>query len=156
MLTSRSLHPWSHSVLDPSIADVALAAIERDVSADTLAVQWAINAYHHHRLRATRTGRRDGGPVGPQEDVCWRTVPILAGVVGGWTRGRSAMLIGARAVQGVDAAIVAPATLLAHHYQHAAPGRSAITAQRHRSASWLASCWADYWCNSSTGERCCG
>jgi EmrB/QacA subfamily drug resistance transporter len=98
-------------VLDFSIVNVALAAIERELHADATAVQWVITAYAvtfggllvlGGRL-ADLWGRRRMFTVGL---VLFSLASLAGGLASDLT-----MLVLARALQGVGAAIVAPAAL---------------------------------------------
>jgi EmrB/QacA subfamily drug resistance transporter len=98
-------------VLDFSIVNVALAAIERDLHADATAVQWVITAYAITFGGLLVLGGRMGDLWGLRRMfVIGLVIFSLASLAGGLA-GNLSMLIAARAVQGVGAAIVAPAAL---------------------------------------------
>src|ERR1700722_14956220 len=98
-------------VLDFSIVNVALAAIERDLHADATAVQWVITAYAITFGGLLVLGGRMGDLWGLRRMfVIGLVIFSLASLAGGLA-GNLSMLIAARALQGVGAAIVAPAAL---------------------------------------------
>ena len=98
-------------VLDFSIVNVALAAIERELHADATAVQWVITGYAITFGGLLVLGGRMGDLWGRRRMfVVGLVVFSLASLAGGLAS-NLAMLVVARAVQGVGAAIVAPAAL---------------------------------------------
>jgi EmrB/QacA subfamily drug resistance transporter len=98
-------------VLDFSIVNVALAAIERELHADATAVQWVITAYAITFGGLLVLGGRMGDLWGRRRMfVVGLVVFSLASLAGGLASDL-AVLVMARAVQGIGAAIVAPAAL---------------------------------------------
>jgi EmrB/QacA subfamily drug resistance transporter len=98
-------------VLDFSIVNVALAAIERELHADSTSVQWVITAYAITFGGLLVLGGRMGDLWGRRRMfIVGLVVFSLASLVGGLA-GDLAILVAARAVQGIGAAIVAPAAL---------------------------------------------
>jgi secondary thiamine-phosphate synthase enzyme len=98
-------------VLDFSIVNVALAAIERELHADATSVQWVITAYAITFGGLLVLGGRMGDLWGRRRMfIVGLVVFSLASLVGGLA-GNLATLVVARAVQGIGAAIVAPAAL---------------------------------------------
>jgi EmrB/QacA subfamily drug resistance transporter len=98
-------------VLDFSIVNVALAAIERELHAGSTSVQWVITAYAITFGGLLVLGGRMGDLWGRRRMfVVGLVVFSLASLLGGLA-GDLAILVTARAVQGIGAAIVAPAAL---------------------------------------------
>jgi EmrB/QacA subfamily drug resistance transporter len=98
-------------VLDFSIVNVALAAIERELHADATGVQWVITAYAITFGGLLVLGGRMGDLWGRRRMFAVGLVVFsLASLAGGLAPDLAA-LVAARAFQGVGAAIVAPAAL---------------------------------------------
>jgi EmrB/QacA subfamily drug resistance transporter len=98
-------------VLDFSIVNVALAAIERELHADATAVQWVITAYAITFGGLLVLGGRMGDLWGRRRMFVIGLVLFSVASLAGGLAGNLAMLVAARALQGVGAAIVAPAAL---------------------------------------------
>src|SRR5919204_5738340 len=98
-------------VLDISIVNVALPSIQAELGFTASGLQWVVNAYTLTFAGFLLLGGRAG-------DLFGRRRMFLAGLgmftgasfVGGLAQS-PAMLIGARALQGLGAAVLAPATL---------------------------------------------
>ena len=98
-------------VLDFSIVNVALAAIERELHADSTSVQWVITAYAITFGGLLVLGGRMGDLWGRRRMfVVGLVVFSLASLLGGLAGDLTTLVI-ARAIQGIGAAIVAPAAL---------------------------------------------
>jgi EmrB/QacA subfamily drug resistance transporter len=98
-------------VLDFSIVNVALAAIERELHADASAVQWVITAYAITFGGLLVLGGRMGDLWGRRRMFMLGLVVFsLASLAGGLARDLTVLVV-ARAIQGIGAAIVAPAAL---------------------------------------------
>jgi EmrB/QacA subfamily drug resistance transporter len=98
-------------VLDFSIVNVALAAIERELHADATSVQWVITAYAITFGGLLVLGGRMGDLWGRRRMFVLGLVLFsLASLLGGLASDLGT-LVAARALQGVGAAIVAPAAL---------------------------------------------
>lgn len=112
-------------VLDFSIVNVALAAIERELHADATAVQWVITAYAITFGGLLVLGGRVGDLWGRRRMfVIGLVVFSLASLAGGLA-GDLPTLVVARALQGIGAAIVAPSALsLITTSQPEGPGRT--------------------------------
>src|ERR1700737_3637953 len=98
-------------MLDNTVVNVALPSIQRSLHATTSALEWTINAYTLSFAVLLVTGGRPGGLFG-------RRLVFLAGVVifalSSGAIGFSpndTWLVGWRAVQGIGAALMMPATL---------------------------------------------
>jgi EmrB/QacA subfamily drug resistance transporter len=98
-------------MLDNTVVNVALPSIQRDLHAQLSALEWVINGYTLTFAVLIATGGRLG-------DIFGRRLMFLAGVVifaiTSATAGLAqdpAMLIGSRAIQGIGAALMMPATL---------------------------------------------
>ncbi|HMC39364.1 MAG TPA: MFS transporter [Acidimicrobiales bacterium] len=98
-------------VLDFSIVNVALASIERELHAGAADVQWVITAYAITFGGMLIVGGRLGDVLGRRRMfIAGLGVFSLASLAGGAATSIQ-MLIVARAVQGMGAAVVAPAAL---------------------------------------------
>ena len=98
-------------VLDFSIVNVALAAIERELHSDATAVQWVITAYAITFGGLLVLGGRLGDLWGRRRMfVVGLVLFSLASLAGGLAPALPVLVL-ARAFQGVGAAIVAPAAL---------------------------------------------
>jgi EmrB/QacA subfamily drug resistance transporter len=98
-------------MLDNTVVNVALPSIQREIGAQLSALEWVINGYTLTFAVLIATGGRLG-------DIFGRRRMFLAGViifaVTSATAGFAqdpAMLIGSRAIQGIGAALMMPATL---------------------------------------------
>ncbi len=98
-------------VLDFSIVNVALAAIERELHADATAVQWVITAYAITFGGLLVLGGRMGDLWGRRRMFAAGLVLFSLASLAGGLASDLTVLVAARALQGVGAAIVAPAAL---------------------------------------------
>ncbi|MDQ1414082.1 MAG: hypothetical protein QOE07_2670 [Acidimicrobiaceae bacterium] len=98
-------------VLDFSIVNVALADIERALHVDATAVQWVITAYAITFGGLLVLGGRVGDLWGRRRMFAVGLVVFSVASLTGGLAGNLPMLVAARALQGVGAAIVAPAAL---------------------------------------------
>ncbi len=98
-------------VLDASIVNVALPSIQHDLDFSSSGLQWVINAYTLTFAGFLLLGGRAADLFGRKKVfLVGLTVFTLASLLGGLAQSE-AWLIGARALQGLGAAILAPATL---------------------------------------------
>jgi EmrB/QacA subfamily drug resistance transporter len=113
-------------MLDNTVVNVALPSIQRDLHAQISALEWVVNGYTLTFAVLIATGGRLG-------DIFGRRLMFLAGVIifaiTSATAGLAqdpAMLIGSRAIQGVGAALMMPATLsiITHAFPAAERGKA--------------------------------
>src|SRR6185312_4574575 len=113
-------------MLDNTVVNVALPSIQRDLHAQISALEWVINGYTLTFAVLIATGGRLG-------DIFGRRLMFLTGVIifaiTSATAGIAqdpAMLIGSRAIQGIGAALMMPATLsiITHTFPAAERGRA--------------------------------
>jgi EmrB/QacA subfamily drug resistance transporter len=113
-------------MLDNTVVNVALPSIQREIGAQLSALEWVINGYTLTFAVLIATGGRLG-------DIFGRRLMFLTGViifaVTSATAGFAqdpAMLIGSRAIQGIGAALMMPATLsiITHTFPAAERGRA--------------------------------
>jgi EmrB/QacA subfamily drug resistance transporter len=98
-------------VLDASIVNVALPSIQRDLHFSTSGLQWIVNAYTLTFAGFLLLGGRAADLYGRRRVfLVGLTVFTVASLIGGLAQDQ-AWLVTARAVQGLGAAILAPATL---------------------------------------------
>ena len=98
-------------MLDNTVVNVALPSIQRDLHASISSLEWTINGYTLTFAVLIATGGRLG-------DIFGRRLMFLSGVIifaitsatAGFAQD-TAMLIGSRAIQGIGAALMMPATL---------------------------------------------
>ena len=98
-------------VLDFSIVNVALAAIERELHVGGTEVQWVITAYAVTFGGLLVLGGRLGDLIGRRRLFIAGLVVFSAASLAGGLAGSLAALVAARAVQGIGAAVVAPTAL---------------------------------------------
>jgi EmrB/QacA subfamily drug resistance transporter len=113
-------------MLDNTVVNVALPSIQRDLHAQISALEWVINGYTLTFAVLIATGGRLG-------DIFGRRRMFMSGVVifavtsatAGFAQD-PAMLIGSRAVQGIGAALMMPATLsiITHAFPAAERGKA--------------------------------
>jgi EmrB/QacA subfamily drug resistance transporter len=113
-------------MLDNTVVNVALPSIQREIGAQLSALEWVINGYTLTFAVLIATGGRLG-------DIFGRRRMFLSGVivfaVTSATAGFAqdpAMLIGSRAIQGIGAALMMPATLsiITHAFPAAERGKA--------------------------------
>uniref|UniRef100_UPI003F49A36C MFS transporter n=1 Tax=Paenarthrobacter nicotinovorans TaxID=29320 RepID=UPI003F49A36C len=98
-------------VLDDSIINIALPSIQHELSVDPVHLPWIVNAYILTFGALLLLGGRIGDLHGRRRTLqAGLMIFVLASLVGG-IGANSAMLITARAVQGLGAALVAPNAL---------------------------------------------
>lgn len=98
-------------VLDASIVNVALPSIQNDLHFSTSGLQWIVNAYTLTFAGFLLLGGRAADLFGRRKVfLIGLTVFTLSSLLGGLAQ-NEAWLISARALQGIGAAILAPATL---------------------------------------------
>ena len=99
-------------ILDATIMNVALPSIQRDLDFSAADLQWVVNGYTLLFGGFLLLGGRAGDLVGPQAVFLAGVVAVLARVAAVRARRRSSgMLIAARGLQGLGAALVSPAAL---------------------------------------------
>lgn len=98
-------------VLDISVVNVALPSIQRTLGFDAASLQWVVNAYTLSFAGFLLLGGRIGDLYGRRR-IFVLGLGLFSGasLVGGLTTSPG-MLIAARAIQGLGAAVLAPATL---------------------------------------------
>jgi EmrB/QacA subfamily drug resistance transporter len=98
-------------ILDVSIVNVALPAIHDDLDFSTAGLQWVVNAYTLTFAGFLMLGGRASDLLGRRRVFLAGTgVFVLASLLSALA-GSQAVLIGARSLQGVGAAIISPASL---------------------------------------------
>ena len=98
-------------VLDASIVNVALPSIQRDLHFSSSGLQWIVNAYTLTFAGFLLLGGRAADLFGRRKVfLLGLTVFTLSSLLGGLAQ-NEAWLVSARALQGLGAAILAPATL---------------------------------------------
>jgi EmrB/QacA subfamily drug resistance transporter len=98
-------------VLDFSIVNVALASIERELHVGATPVQWVITAYAIAFGGLLVLGGRIGDLFGRRRMFIVGLVLFSAASLGGGFAGNIGVLVAARALQGIGAALLAPAAL---------------------------------------------
>lgn len=98
-------------VLDFSIVNVALASIERELHVGAVAVQWVITGYAVTFGGLLVLGGRLADLYGRRRMFVAGLLLFSAGSLGGGMAPDLVALVAARAIQGIGAAIVAPAAL---------------------------------------------
>jgi EmrB/QacA subfamily drug resistance transporter len=98
-------------VLDASIVNVALPSIQRDLHFSTTSLQWIVNAYTLTFAGFLLLGGRAADLFGRRKVFLLGLVVFTASSLLGGLAQNESWLVAARALQGLGAAILAPATL---------------------------------------------
>ena len=99
-------------MLDNTVVNVALPSIQRDLDASISALEWTVNAYTLDLRRAARHRRAPRRHLRPPHGVPVRRRRLRRSRArSSASRRPSAWLVAGRAVQGVGAAFMMPATL---------------------------------------------
>ena len=98
-------------MLDNTVVNVALPSIQRDLHASLSALEWTINAYTLTFAVLMVTGGRLGDIFGRRRMFLFGVVVFGAGQRGDRLRTQRHALVAFRAVQGIGAAFMMPATL---------------------------------------------
>jgi EmrB/QacA subfamily drug resistance transporter len=98
-------------VLDNLVVNVALATIHRDFGASVQSLEWIVNAYVLAYAVLLLTGSVLGDRFGRKRMLIAGILLFTAASAGSALAPNTGMLIAARALQGVGAAIVTPLTL---------------------------------------------
>src|SRR3954452_6160740 len=98
-------------VVDNTIVNVALPTLARDLSAGTSSLQWIVDAYALVFAGLLLTGGSLGDRRGRKGALTAGLVIFATASAAGALAATSAQLIAARAVMGLGAALVMPATL---------------------------------------------
>ncbi|WP_402469423.1 MFS transporter [Isoptericola aurantiacus] len=98
-------------VLDDSIVNIALPSIQAELDVEAVDLPWVVNAYILSFGALLMLGGRVGDLWGRRRTLqVGITLFVVASLVGGFGQ-TTAMLVGARAVQGIGAAMAAPNAL---------------------------------------------
>jgi EmrB/QacA subfamily drug resistance transporter len=98
-------------ILDVSVVNVALPSIREDLGFSAVDLQWVVNAYTLTFAGFLLLGGRAADLLGRQQVFVFGLgLFALASLAGGLSQTQE-MLVGARAIQGIGGAVVAPATL---------------------------------------------
>ena len=117
-------------VLDATIVNVALPAIRRSLHLSATDLQWVVNAYLLTLGGLILLGGRIGDHYGRKRVyLIGGAIFSLASLAGGFAPS-GGVLLGARAVQGVGAALLAPGTLSLLDGRLPAPARAHARARR--------------------------
>jgi EmrB/QacA subfamily drug resistance transporter len=98
-------------ILDVSIVNVALPAILDDLGFSTTGLQWVVNAYTLTFAGFLMLGGRASDLLGRRRVFLGGTALFVLASLTCAVAGSQAVLLGARALQGVGAAIISPASL---------------------------------------------
>jgi EmrB/QacA subfamily drug resistance transporter len=98
-------------ILDVSIVNVALPAIRGDLGFSTTGLQWVVNAYTLTFAGFLMLGGRASDLLGRRRVFLGGTALFVAASLTCAVAGSQGVLLGARALQGVGAAIISPASL---------------------------------------------
>ncbi|HIZ35324.1 MAG TPA: MFS transporter [Candidatus Ruania gallistercoris] len=105
-------------VVDISVVNVALPSIQAELSMSAAAAPWVSMAYALGFAGVLLVGARLADTIGTTRALSWGAAVFTVASVAGGLAPSGGVLIGARALQGLSAAVVAPATLtlLTHTY----------------------------------------
>src|SRR5947209_14222308 len=98
-------------MLDNTVVNVALPSIQRDLNASLSSLEWTVNAYTLTFAVLMVTGGRLGDIFGRRRMFLFGVVAFAASSAVIGFAANDAMLVAFRAVQGVGAAFMMPATL---------------------------------------------
>src|SRR5690349_3286616 len=98
-------------ILDVSIVNVALPSIHDDLHFSTTGLQWVVNAYTLTFAGLLLLGGRASDLLGRRRVFLGGTALFVAASLTCAVAGSQTVLLGARAFQGVGAAIISPASL---------------------------------------------
>jgi EmrB/QacA subfamily drug resistance transporter len=101
----------SMAFIDGSVVNVALPALQRDLNAGAGAVQWVVNAYMLLLGACVLIGGAAGDRYGRRRVFVLGTVVFTAASTACALAPNAAVLVAARAVQGLGAAMLTPASL---------------------------------------------
>ena len=145
-------------VLDATIVAIALPALEADLGLATTELGWVITAYTVVFGGCLLACGRLADRAGRRRVFAWGLVVFVAGSLGCGLAPSGGVLLAGRAVQGLGAALVAPAALaLLTAARPAAPTASARSAGGRpppRAAARAAGCSAACSAGCSTGAGC--
>lgn len=116
----------SIAFIDGSVVNVALPTLQREMAAGLAAMQWVVNAYLLMLGALVLVGGVLGDRLGQRTVFTWGLVVFtLASVVCGVAPG-AGVLVAARAVQGIGAALLVPSSLaiIAAVYPEAERGKA--------------------------------
>src|SRR5438045_5819385 len=108
-------------ILDVSVVNVALPSIRRDLGFSPADLQWVVNAYTLTFAGFLLMGGRAADLYGRRRVFLLGLLLFTGASLAGGLAQNRAMLVSARAVQGLGAAVLAPATLtiLTTHFREA-------------------------------------
>jgi MFS family permease len=134
-------------VLDDSIANIALPSIQRDLAVSASALPWVINAYVLAFGALLLFGGRVGDLFGRRRVLRIGLVVFTVASLLGGLAPSAGLLVAARGLQGVGAALVAPnvLALIATTFPVGKPRNSAMAVYAAMSAVGITpvgSCWA--------------
>jgi EmrB/QacA subfamily drug resistance transporter len=99
------------ALLDSTIVNVALPTIGRDLGADLVGVQWVISAYALSLAALILLGGSLGDRFGRRRAFMWGVGGFALASIMSALSPNIALLVGARAVQGIAAALLTPGSL---------------------------------------------
>ena len=146
-------------VLDFSIVNVALASIQRELGFAASAAQWVVTGYAITFGGLLILGGRAADLFGRRRMFVTGLIVFSAASLAGGLAQDPVLLVASRAVQGVGAALVAPAalSLITTGFPEgppAHPGARPVRRDRVRRVRGRARCWAASWSSSPAGARC--
>src|SRR5947209_19004513 len=98
-------------MLDNTVVNVALPSIQRDLNASLASLEWTVNAYTLTLAVLLVTGGRLGDIFGRRRMFLFGVIVFAASSAAIGFAANDVMLVAFRAVQGVGAAFMMPATL---------------------------------------------
>src|SRR3954449_11766582 len=98
-------------MLDNTVVNVALPSIQRDLHANLSSLEWTINAYTLSFAVLLVTGGRLGDIFGRRKMFLFGVIAFAIASVGAGLAPNDGWLIFSRALQGIGAAFMMPATL---------------------------------------------
>ena len=113
-------------MLDNTVVNVALPSIQREIHAQLSALEWVINGYTLTFAVLIATGGRLGDIFGRRRMFLYGVIIFAVTSATAGLAQDPAMLIGSRAIQGIGAALMMPATLsiITHAFPAAERGKA--------------------------------
>jgi EmrB/QacA subfamily drug resistance transporter len=113
-------------MLDNTVVNVALPSIQREIGAQLSALEWVINGYTLTFAVLIATGGRLGDIFGRRRMFLYGVIIFAVTSATAGLAQDPAMLIGSRAIQGIGAALMMPATLsiITHAFPAAERGKA--------------------------------
>src|SRR3954469_5445722 len=146
-------------LIDQTVVSVALPTIQRELDVSQTGLQWVVNAYLLAIAAFVAVGGRIGDMFGNDRIFKLSAIVFIASSAVCGLAGSEAILLAARAGEGIGAAMMIPATgaMVINAFEPQERGRAmGVYAGVSISSSPWARCWAACSPRTSAGARCSG